>query len=67
MNPIPVPPVEKELLTDAETPLMLGISTRHLWSMARDGKAPRPVKLGASTRWRLADLQAFVTAMPPVE
>ena len=55
--------IRKELLTDKEAGAMLGISSRFLWRLASAGKAPKPVRLGGATRWRAADLTAFIAGL----
>ncbi len=45
------------VLTSDEAASLLGVSTDHLWSMARDGTAPvAPLRLGRSYRWPTAPL-----------
>lgn len=52
------PPETKRWLTDAECAQRFGISRPTWWRWVREGKAPRPVKLGAgTTRWALADIE----------
>ena len=42
---------------------MLGISHRTLLRLVERGDAPVPVKLGRLTRWRAADVLAYVNAL----
>ncbi|SFM41629.1 transcriptional regulator, AlpA family [Marinobacter pelagius] len=36
------------------------VSTKTIWRWVREGRFPRPVKVGpGTTRWREEDLQAF--------
>jgi predicted DNA-binding transcriptional regulator AlpA len=54
------------VLTAAEVAKLLGISTRHLWACHASGKlGPRPVSLGRSKRWRLAEVQDWLEAGAP--
>ena len=47
-------------LKDTEAALRYGVSRPTIWRWARNGKFPKPVRLGAgSTRWRSADLEAW--------
>jgi excisionase family DNA binding protein len=39
---------------------MLGVSERHLWALVARGEFPRPLKLGAASRWPYADVVAFL-------
>lgn len=44
---------------DAANFLQIGVST--LWSWAKQGKVPQPVKMGGRcTVWRRADLEAYL-------
>ena len=42
---------------------MLGISHRTLLRLVERGEAPVPVKLGRLTRWRAADVNAYVNGL----
>lgn len=44
-----------------QTAAALGISERHLWKLAGSGRAPRPVRLGKSTRWKVSEIEQFVS------
>lgn len=47
-------------LKDIEAALRYRVSRPTIWRWARNGKFPKPIKLGAgSTRWRSADLEAW--------
>ena len=35
------------------------LSVPSIWRMAREGTIPKPIKIGGSTRWKLADLEAW--------
>lgn len=48
------------LLRPDEAAQMLGVSRATLWRWSADGKLPAPVRVGAVTRWRSADLAAWV-------
>lgn len=49
-----------QLLTTREVCDMLRIGKTTLWRWSRRGDFPQPVKLGHSTRWRQADIQAML-------
>ena len=42
-------PADAELMTLEQTALLCGVSPRTLWSWARDGIAPAPLKIGKGT------------------
>jgi excisionase family DNA binding protein len=44
-------------VTAAEAARMLCIGVSTLWREVKEGTLPKPIKLGSSTRWRVADLQ----------
>ena len=47
-------------LRDTEAAVRYGVSRPTIWRWTRNGKFPKPVKLGAgSTRWRSSDLEAW--------
>jgi excisionase family DNA binding protein len=54
----------KLLLRVQEVAAMLGIGRSSVWAKVKNGKLPEPIKIGGSTRWRLADLQPLVQATP---
>jgi predicted DNA-binding transcriptional regulator AlpA len=44
---------------------LLGISTRHLWSLNSSGRLPRPIRFGRATRWRANELRDWLAAGAP--
>lgn len=45
---------------------LVPVSASTWWQWVRDGKAPKPVKLGLRcTAWRIEDIRAFVEASAP--
>lgn len=44
---------------------MCAVSPEHFRRMADSGRAPQPLKLGTSTRWRLAEIVDWVDAGCP--
>ena len=50
--------------TAAEVAKLLQISQRHLWLNA-SGRVPRPLRLGKSTLWNLAELRSWMDAGSP--
>lgn len=50
---------QRELLTakDVAAQLSLGVST--IWRQVKRGNLPAPIRIGGSTRWRRADIEAL--------
>jgi excisionase family DNA binding protein len=66
VNPAPAKAVEPLLLSDAQCAELLGCSRSHFRNMLRLGKCPLAIKLGRLSRWRRAEIEAWVVAgMPP--
>ena len=55
------------LISADELARLLGISTRTIWRRLSGGEIPKPVRLGKSVRWRLADIEAWIDGgcIPP--
>jgi|GEM_PF-6185285 len=49
-----------DLLTVHELAGILKLSHRSIWRLVRSGQLPTPIHLGASTRWRAADVAAWL-------
>ena len=43
----------------------LGVSLRHIRRMDSSGKLPGPIKLGASVRWPVAEIEQWLAAGAP--
>jgi excisionase family DNA binding protein len=52
-------------LSATELAYKLGVSLRHIRRMDSSGKLPRPVKLGASVRWPVAEIEQWLAAGAP--
>lgn len=39
---------------------MIGVSERTLWRLVSSGRVPAPVRIGRSTRWRLAEIREWI-------
>lgn len=49
------------VLIDAEElARMMGVSERTLWRLLSGHKLPQPVRIGRNTRWRLAEVIAWI-------
>ncbi len=55
------------LVTADEVAGMLDVSTRTLWRLVSARKIVPPLKLGGSTRWRRADIEAWVASGCPAQ
>jgi excisionase family DNA binding protein len=42
---------------------MLDVSTRTVWRLVSGGELPQPVAIGKCRRWRLADVEQFVSGL----
>ena len=49
-----------ELMDVKAVAALLGCSPRHIARLAGSNKMPDPIKLGALTRWRRADLERWI-------
>ena len=51
---------QKLLLRVEDVAAALSVSVRKVWQMASAGDLPQPIHLGRTTRWRRADLEAWI-------
>jgi len=57
---------EHSLLLDAlRIAALLGISRSSLYKLVSSGRAPRPIKIGRSVRWRREEIEDWVRAGAP--
>jgi predicted DNA-binding transcriptional regulator AlpA len=61
-------PAEPPALLDVRAVArLLDCSPRHVYRMSDSGRMPRPIKLGASIRWRRLELSRWIDdGCPPV-
>ena len=52
-------------LTSADLAKQLGISQRHLHTLNKAGKVPKPFRLGISVRWARSDIEHWLSAGAP--
>ena len=52
--------VAPKLINAEELAQMLDISERTLWRLLSGHKLPEPVRIGRNTRWRLAEVTAWI-------
>jgi prophage regulatory protein len=55
----------RELLSAAEAATMAGVAKRSWWRYVSAGRAPQPVRLGGSVRWRRSELAEWIAAGCP--
>jgi prophage regulatory protein len=48
------------LISAEDVARMMDISERTLWRLLSAGKVPPPVRIGRSTRWRLAEIRSWI-------
>ena len=48
------------LINAEEVARMMDVSERTLWRLVSAGKVPTPVRIGRSTRWRLAEVRQWI-------
>lgn len=49
---------EQILLNVTEVARLLGMSKSSVWRLTSDGTLPQPIRIGAMTRWRRAEVEA---------
>ncbi len=52
--------LDKLLLSVKEMAAILSMSTRNIYRLSDEGRMPKPVRIGGSTRWRRADIEKWV-------
>ena len=57
--------VTAELITTAEAAALCGVGERSFWRWAHSGRAPRPIKIGRTARFRRSELLAWIEAGCP--
>jgi predicted DNA-binding transcriptional regulator AlpA len=55
------------LINAEELARMMDISERTLWRLLSGGKVPQPVRIGRNTRWRLAEVAAWIERGCPAD
>jgi predicted DNA-binding transcriptional regulator AlpA len=51
----------RDYMTVKDVAAHLTVSTATIWRQVQTGTLPRPVKIGAATRWRRAEIEAALT------
>ena len=52
--------IAPKLINAEELARMMNISERTLWRLLSGGRLPQPVRIGRSTRWRLAEVAEWI-------
>lgn len=55
-------PTQKQLLDVQDVRTVTGLSVTTIYKLVKNGAFPPPKKCGRSTRWRLADIQAYINS-----
>jgi prophage regulatory protein len=55
--------MENRLLKINDALKIIPMAKSTFWKLVREGTLPQPVKIGASTFWRLSDLQTFIASL----
>ena len=50
---------DKQLLRVTEVAKILELGVATIWRLTRQGQLPAPIRIGGSTRWRRADIEAL--------
>ena len=58
-KPLNKPPPLQAYLAVKSMAVRYQLSVPSIWRMAREGNLPKPIKIGGSTRWSLADIEAW--------
>ena len=59
----PSPEITPQLLTVEQTATMVGLGVRTIWNMVAKDEFPKPVKIGAATRWRRSEIIDWIDAL----
>lgn len=52
------------LLRLSDVLAMVGLSRTDWYRRIRNGMAPKPLKLGSASRWRLTEIEAWMASLP---
>lgn len=61
METIPTTP-QKQLLNVQDVKALTGFSVTTIYKLVKNNNFPQPKKYGRSTRWKLADIEAYINA-----
>ncbi|MFO0939809.1 MAG: helix-turn-helix domain-containing protein [Pirellulales bacterium] len=52
--------VSAELVSVDKVAALLDCCERHVYRLADSGRMPKPIKLGASTKWKLSEIREWI-------
>ncbi|MCA9196037.1 MAG: helix-turn-helix domain-containing protein [Planctomycetales bacterium] len=52
--------MQQQLMNVSQVAELLGVSAKHVGRLSEAGGMPRPVRLGRSKRWRMAEVQNWI-------
>ncbi len=58
----PAIPEPERLLPRPEVELRTGFRSSFIYQLIKEGKFPRPIKIGTSSRWRESEIQTWIHA-----
>ena len=61
-KPAKKPALEAQLLNVQQVSELVGLGVSTIWGQVRKGNFPEPIRIGRSTRWRRADLEALFSS-----
>ncbi len=61
--PTQTAPIAPALLSPVQASVYVGMSRRWVYRAVSAGEFPKPVKIGKATRWRRADLDAWIAEL----
>lgn len=63
----PPPPPGERLLTLRQVSSKVGVSGTTIYRRMQDSNFPRPRQIGASVRWALSEVEAWISQLPPTK
>jgi len=51
---------EDRCLSPKEVAALLGVSYHSIWRMSKDGRFPKPVRIGKSIRWPMSVIREYL-------
>ena len=59
---LPAIPIPERLLPFTEVKIRTGFGSSFLYQLMKENKFPKPVKIGAASRWRESQVQLWIRA-----
>jgi prophage regulatory protein len=57
---LPANPTTERLLPLSEVEFRTGFKSSFIYQLIKEGKFPKPIKIGTSSRWRESEVQAWI-------